>query len=412
VTAPDREAVVREWCAHVRSGGTTSWPAWVGAGDTDLPRGTGTSHEEHHEGRGGFAASLGKPTPGAAQTELLRLLHAGGPLRWPADEILHRAAPGRGAAHLDLPWPPAHPVAPRRELLRVATGVLADMTVQLPLPGRSRRRAPLSRWSARRVPSFVLAGLPLSVAALRSELAGAGLVEAPRAIRPRPPEIAVVVAGPVEQALFEAWAWRVRRGGARPWSRFVGTWAERDRLPRRAQVGAAVERWSAQLGADRVHVVVGGAGVGEEVARLLGRPPYRGSTEPVVLDPALVDTLRRVNTVLPFLLAPRRRAAQRRALLGVMLEDVRETTRSPVVPGLPPAARAWAEAAGWQLAERLAATGAVLHGEPGLLVGTGGGPPLREAHVLDTMLRMIHRVDAQVTFAGRVREAAPGGVRR
>ena len=382
--------VDRSWVDHLRAGGTTPWPRWV------REAGRPTSGRPTAEPSSGL--------PGAAQLELLRRINDVGRLPHRVDHVLGRPGPGRGPVHLGLPTDPVGPAAPRREVLRVAAGVLADLVVQLPpvdAPTRARRRRP-----ARGVPEFVLDGLPVTVAEIRAALVGAGIVEQrlrrSRFARPRGPHLVVVVAGRLDVALHEAWASRVQRGTARAWPRFVAQWSGRDRLPASAAVDATVAYWSDRVGADRVHLVplVDDADPLRQVLDVLGQsadtvtgPGRVRDGDPVPLPPAALDAVRRVNAVLPFVCPSDDDQAARRTAL---LELVRDDHGRPALPDLPAKERGWASGAASRLVDALAGTGCVVHGDLDLLrsLPAPTGRQVGGDEVLDAMVRMIHRVDA------------------
>lgn len=411
----DGEALAGSWVEHLRDGGTTPWPRWV---------------RSAVDGQQPLQPTWSSTVPGAAQLELLRLLNEVGPVPHLADHVLGRPGPGRGPVHLALPLEQLGPPAPRREVLRVAAGVLADLTAQLPVARSGRRWGPASwlrgsRSRGRRprpvegLARFVLEGPPVTVAEVRARLAAAGMAEH----RPRPtwrgprdepsPDVAVVLVAPLDEALRQAWAGRVQRGAGRAWPRFVAQWAGRGDLPPSVAVDRTVGYWADRLGPDNVHLLPldpagDPAGIPGRVAEVLGRPP--GTTvgpqnqatvaaeEPVRLAPAAVDVLRRVNVVLPFV-CPEPDQAARRAALVELLAEVDEPRR-PV--DLPRGQRDWADAEAGRLVEALQQGGGPVHGELDTLrtVGRATDRRLGGGEVLDVMVRMIHRVDA-VLVEGR-----------
>ena len=394
------------WVEHLRDGGTTPWRRWASL---------------HGSGRDGAPAGARRPAglPGAAQLELLRRLNQLGPLPHRVDHVLGRPGPGRGPVHLRLPADRGRPPAPRREVLRVATGVLADLTAELPPAPATRRRARRPR-PARGVPTFVLEGPPLTVAEVRAALAAAGMPEHRRpssrfgARRDRGPEVVVVLAAPLDEALRQAWAARLQRGAGRAWPRFVGEWAGRGRLPASAALDLNVAYWTERVGADHVHLVTLGPGDDPvaRVAAVLDRPAPAGPPEPGHVDghdpvriaPAALDVLRRVNVVLPFVCPRDERAPRRTTLVGLLRAD--EGRPDPADP--PPEQRAWLEATADRLAAALEASGCPVHGDLDLLrtLTPATGRRVGGAEVLDAMIRMIHRVDAELT--GAVRDGRGG----
>lgn len=214
------EAAVLSWADHLRSGGSTPWAEFE-------PTGARTGE-----------------VPGAAQLELVRLLAA----RWQgpgfehlADRVLRRDAPGRGLPRLHV----VHPDAPRGpavdpsdipvdELLRVGSGVLADLALEAPTVRAKRRRE---------------AALPL-------------------------------VAPSFDELMTRAWARRVQLGSGARWRTFYGWWAGRDQLPPSVDVASLARRLS--TGRRSVEVYVGSAAAADVL--------------PLTVES--VDLLRRVNPLL------------------------------------------------------------------------------------------------------------------
>lgn len=196
------EAAVLSWAEHLRSGGSTPWAEFE-------PTGARTGE-----------------VPGAAQLELVRLLAEkweGAGFDQLADRVLRRDAPGRGLPRLHV----VHPEAPRGvavdpadvpvdELLRVGTGVLADLALEAPAlhtkPARERTRPLVA-------PSF-------------------------------------------DELMTRAWARRVQLGSGARWRAFYARWAGQDRLPPSVDLARlAGER----RGRRRVEVYVGSAAAAEVV---------------------------------------------------------------------------------------------------------------------------------------------------
>lgn len=404
--AADGAALAESWVEHLRGGGTTPWPRWVRQADV----------------QGGPEKVRAPGVPGAAQLELLRRLNGVAPLPHRAEHVLNRPGPGRGPVHLRLSLEPLRP-APQREVLRVAAGVLADLTAQLPT-ARTRRR----RWWVRRprpvhgVPRFVLEGPPVTVAAVRARLAAAGLHEHrpgsfPAGADPDgEPELVVVLVASLDEALRQAWAGRVQRGAGRAWPRFVARWTGSGSLPPSVAVDRNVDYWAGRVGSGNVHLVVldpaapPGPDPAVRVAELLGQQlgdapvPERAAVEPaagdpVRLSPAALEVLRRVNVVLPFVCPAAGRDARRKALVGLLQEmDAR-----PDPVDLPARRRSWADATAARLVAALERSGCVVHGELAPLSTTGPATDRRlgSDEVLDAMIRMIHRVDAELVGGRR-----------
>ncbi len=82
---------VSGWAEHLRSGGTTTWAAWLDGHDQPVPS----------------PAEPRRPLPDAVHLELVRRLNmaAGRPVDALADRVLATASPGRGLVDVPLPWP-------------------------------------------------------------------------------------------------------------------------------------------------------------------------------------------------------------------------------------------------------------------------------------------------------------------
>jgi hypothetical protein len=386
----EQAAAAAGWVVHLRSGGTTPWPQWL----LDVGRPTVPPYSSQ--------------LPGAPQLELLRRLNVLGFQPTLVDHVLDRPAPGRGAVDLELPWPPAEP-AEERDLVRVACGVLADLTAALPDPGRSgRTRFPTVRQAVRRgrgrapLP-VVLTGPPLTAAALRAGLAAAG---APGRRRHRRPKHAVLVTPPIDEALHEVWARRAERGPVGSWGGFLAGCAERDRLPRTLELGALARRWARRVGGDHVHVVAADS-ASELLEELVGVRPAPRPPATVPLLPSHAALLRRVNRVLPFVV-PQGEVERRRALL---VEQLRadappwEPALGPERLAVPADVRAWVSAAAARVAAELPDAGVRLHADPADLLSCEAGTPdvgggALRSDVVTAAVRMIHRVGRVVDEAG------------
>jgi hypothetical protein len=300
-------------------------------------------------------------------------------------------------------------------VLRVATGVLADLVAELPPPATARshgaRRARRAR-GARGLPTFVLEGLPVTVAEVRAELTALGMSEhrSPTSRlgsrRDPGPALVVVLAGPLDEALRQAWARRLQTGAARAWPRFVGEWAGRDRLPASAALDDNVSYWADRVGPGNVHLVIldQHEDASARVAEVLGRPlPDRRVTAPVLegdpvrLTPAALDVLRRVNVVLPFVSPPDDRAPRRAALVELLRQEEGQLDPADV----PDEQRPWLADVAARLVDAVAESGCTVHGELGRLgtIAPASGRRVSDAEVVDTMVRMIHRADAELVAA-------------
>ena len=124
----------------------------------------------------------------------------------------------------------------------------------------------------------------MTVALLRDDLAASGLVERRRhgrlglhTRRRARPDCVLLIAGPIDQALGEAWTRRALDGSPRSWRGFLKTWSARGALPPSADLGLAIQYWSQRVGPAQVHVVVTAhdddvTRVHRQVEELLGVP--------------------------------------------------------------------------------------------------------------------------------------------
>lgn len=385
------------WTEHLRSGGTTPWLGWLQAYD-----GARAAPADPIGSRG--------PVPGAAQLELVRRLAQrnrapDGDPRFAelADLALARSGPGRGPARIPLLWPggaglrrhgepPVDPAAiPVAELLRVGTGLLAELLVRAPrrTPAPARRSAP-GAWRRRRPwrPAFRLVGAPVTVAELRAGLGAAGHVEGGR--RPT----VLVVAEPLDEMLGQVWSRRVQRGDSVRWETFVGRWVRRDRLPPAVDLAATAR--SCELRAGRVEVVTG-PDVRRTVAQVLGAEVPRAQigrddvpTRPTSLSPAATDLLRGLNRVLNV----RVDDATRTELVEQAAAMLPNGRGEPLA--VPRRHRAWLAARAAALTEELRAGGYAVHGELARIapLNAGATHPRRAdvlAMVLDSCLAAAER---------------------
>lgn len=254
------------WLAHLRAGGTTPWSAWSADGDPD----------------GRF--------PGAQQLELLRRLNALGPAsRAFADRVLTSAGPGRGHQDLSLIGDdlrafgaaPVDPVAvPADELVRLATGVLADLVVEEPRHPVRRRPRRVAR------PGYLLDGDPWLGRSARIQLTDQGRPPGGRRLGGRPR--ALVVLAPIDVYCADVWGALSIDYAMPRWT----TWLDRlDRgSPRHADPTAAAATLAARVGHDRVHLCLGLPAVAELLGTSIDVP------EP--LSHAALETIRLVRAVL------------------------------------------------------------------------------------------------------------------
>lgn len=274
------------WVAHLREGGATPWARWRA--------------EEPSSGQ--QAADAARYLPGAQQLELLRRLNeVGRPGRALADRVLATSAPGRGIADLELvgaaretpfgPRPVDPADLPDAELVRVATGLLADDVVARGLPpAEPGRRA----WPWRR--RYRLVGDPWLADPVRAELVR----------RRRPPggqQPVVYVLGADLASLYEhVWSARALAGAAPAWREWLDPQLRRRRVPPRVDLPAVADAWAACVGAERVRVVLDPA----LLPGLLGT--RRALPGPLPLSADALELTRRVGGALNLLVLPERRA--------------------------------------------------------------------------------------------------------
>ena len=317
-TAPDGEGAARAWgwVAHLREGGTTPWLDWHGT-----------------------APASGRTLPGAQQLELLRRINlartsaAGSSARARgaydglstrlADRVLTTAAAGRGPVDLPLLGARASSYGPRpvdpgrlgpRELMRVAAVLLAEDLVALgpdPVPSRIARP-----WRRR----HRLIGDPVVVSRLREHLRGRGRPDG------GPHPVVVVAAAPLDELLAHTWTQLCFEHGAKPWPEWLRYWREREQLPDRADLAAAVRRWDPQP--THVRVVTDHAQLAQELG--VRRLP------PVVVPAAdQAELARRVAAVVG-LLVP---AHERPGLMRTLRARLPHTSTPPMA--VPPGERDW-----------------------------------------------------------------------
>ncbi|QIG45312.1 hypothetical protein G5V58_23445 [Nocardioides anomalus] len=306
------------WVAHLRAGGTTPWAAW----ETTDP------------------AEESRFLPGAQQLELLRRLNAAGrPSATLVERVLTASAPGRGRPDLELVGvdeerrfgpPPVDPATlPDEELLRVATGLLAEDVLAADAPAAEPR--PPRRLRVR----YQLAGDPWLAAAHTRALTADG----------RPPGgqgRAVHVLGcDVATMLAHTWGAGAFGPAAPSWPDFLARVRARRRLPERLDLPGAVARFEARPHTGRVGVVLDPAAL----PRLVGVRRLAPAPEVAV---HATELARQVGTALSLHVVP---AEQARLLTERLLPRLaREEGPRPVVP---PEHRDWVEDAGFALRQRL-----------------------------------------------------------
>ena len=304
------------WLAHLRAGGVTPWLAWSG------------------EGSGG-GESAGR-LPGAQQLELVRRLNALAPLDGSLiEQILSTGGPGRGQQDLalvgdDAPAFGAAPVDPATmpadELVRLASGVLADLVVERAQPAPAEARPKLLR------PRYLLRGDPWLTRSARTQLRVRGLPPGGRRAR------GLVVVDPLDDFCADLWSALSAHALVPRWS----TWLQRldEHLPPRVDPVAQAAALARRRGVGRVEICVGFDVVGE----VLGSP----LTPPARLSHAALEAMRHVRGVLRVTVGePGTRALVQSTLIPWLgAGDDAELPR----PGVPRMLLPWlrAEAKRWQ----------------------------------------------------------------
>jgi hypothetical protein len=320
------------WVAHLRAGGTTPWAAWESVD----------------------AADQGRFLPGAQQLELLRRLNdAGRPSPPLVGRVLTASAPGRGRPDLELVGvdeerrfgpPPVDPAAlPDDELLRVATGLLAEDLVAT--SAQSRRSggfpAPEVATTARlrrnrrfRV-RYELAGDPWLAGSCTQALVADG----------RPPggggRAVHVLGADVATMLAHTWAAGAFGAGVPSWPDFLARVRARRRLPRRVDLPGVVGRFQIRPHTGRVGVVLDLAAL----PRLVG--VRRLEAAPDVAAHA-TELARQVGVALSLHVLPDEQARLLTTVLRPLLADV-----PGGLPVVPPEHRDWVEDAAFAMRQRL-----------------------------------------------------------
>lgn len=359
------------WVEHLRRGGSEPWTTWRDraadrAADLAAPAAT--------------PAGPAGPVPGAQQLELLRRLNAAGtPSVDLAERVLGASAPGRGLPDLGLagagaPRPfgprPVDPAdLPLDELVRVASGVLADEVVAagVPEPERVPRARP---WRTR----YRLVGDPVLAASGRADLVRLGRPEGGR----RP--VILVLGTDLGQMIVDAWTARSLGSGAPGWRDWL-TPVARDRgLPPRIDLPAVADTWAERVGPGRVQVVLDP----DRIPRLLR--VRRPLTTVPALSADAVELARRVGQVVGVLAVPERRQAL-----------LRETLRPRLAahPGppltLPPALADVVRQRAERMRAALTASRYPVHGDPKALlpVPRDGVAEPTDAGVLALAMRLL-----------------------
>ncbi len=340
------DEAVLDWAAHLRSGGTTPWSQY----------------------RSTTGETLAGDPPGAAQLELVRRLAGvwdGPGFERVADRVLYRDPPGRGLsrqplAHPSFPGGGGAPAVdpsdlPVAELLRLGTGVLADLVAASAPPRIARVRG------SRRRP--LVLGAPISRHALARTARGFSRSEV------------LVCAPSLEELLTEVWSTRVQRGSASGWRSFVQQWAARGSLPASADPARLAAQAAQRVGPARVHVLVGRA------ARVA---PVAGVPAPLTVQSA--ELLRRLNPVLGVRLPEAERERARAAAVHLLRGGV------PAVLAVPQQHESWARERAAGIAEAIRAGGYAVHGDVAeFAAGVSAPRHPRAAEVLDRLLEVVVR---------------------
>ncbi len=340
------------WIAHLRAGGTTPWADWSATSEVAADR---------------FL-------PGAQQLELLRRLNlAGRPDARLVERVVAASAPGRGRPDLELVGvdaerrfgpPPVDPAElPDDELLRVATGLVAEDLVATGTPTATPRRT--RRFRTR----YELAGDPWLASAYTAALVADG----------RPPggggRAVHVLGADVPTMLAHTWAVSAFGAGGPSWPEFLAKVRARRRLPRRVDLPGVVERFRARPHTGRVGVVLD----------LDALPPLVGVRRlaPVADVPARATELaRQVGIALSLLVLP----AQQADLLTAELRP-RLAGMTGGLPTVPPEHQDWVEDASFALRQRLLRARYPVVGDPDwLLPGSEGSPT---GSVLDLAIELL-----------------------
>ncbi|WP_205471740.1 hypothetical protein [Nocardioides sp. SYSU D00038] len=342
------------WIAHLRDGGTTPWADWSAPADR-----------------------ADRVLPGAQQLELLRRLNlAGRPSTALADRVLATSAPGRGRPDFELvgadegspfgPQPVDPSSLPADELVRVATGVIAEDVVAGPVPERTPRRPRRPRW---RIVGDAWVAHTMTEAMLDRRRWPGG-----------PGTVAHVVGTDQAAMLVDAWTARCFAEGGPPWGEWLDAVLRRPVPPRRADLVRVADAWAGRLGRSRVRVVLDPALVAGLVRTR--RPlPVRPT-----LPAAGVELARHVSAALGHHVVPARRVA---LLRGVLLPRLVGRPGPALV--VPPDRAEQVTAMAERHRERLLAAHYAVHGEPDLLLPRqhdGAAEPAVDG-VLDLALALL-----------------------
>ena len=389
-TESDARGRAHGWVAHLRDGGTTPWLEWSAA-----PSLAGAA----------AAAGLGGPLPGAQQLELLRRINLAAGSRAQsrdgdrhertrlADRVLAAPAAGRGKADLPLvglegsgfgPRPVDPSAVSAHELLRVASVLLADDLVTLGAD------PVLTSWPRPWRRRFRLVGDPVAVGALRADLLSRGRPEG----GPRP--FVVAVAAPLDELIAHTWTQRCFETGTRSWGEWLRFWRERDQLPARADLLAAVERSHPRR--PFVRIVTDR----DRLPRQLG---VRHLPQARVPGADQAELARRVAAVVG-LKVP---AALRPGLMRTLQHRIPDTGVAPVA--VPAREQEWVTTSAERMTRGLSRAGYPVVGDLAELAPSAASGPGRpdDRQVLDLAIRMV--VDPRWRTTDRA-ETAEGQVER
>jgi hypothetical protein len=356
----DSEAAVRRawgWVAALREGATTPWRDFTGTGDR----------------RGHYL-------PGAQQLELLRRLNAAGrPGATLVERVLTASAPGRGRPDLELvgttdesrfgPRPGDPEELPRAELVRVATGLIAEDLVAAgpPQPVPEGRPRPWRR-------AYRLVGDPWLADPVRAELRRRG--RPPGGKRPT----ILVVGTDLGTMLADAWTARSFAEGGAGWRDWLGGFVAHDRMPPRADLVTHARTWADRVGPERVQIVVSA----EHLPSLVG--VRRPLPAPPAYSADAVDLARRVSAPLGLLVLPDVRERLLRDRLGPRLADAPGDRL-----GIPAAHVEWVQVRAARMRDALLRAGYAVHGDPDALVpdAPAEGSTPDDAGVLSLAVRLL-----------------------
>lgn len=339
------------WVAHLREGGTIPWTSW-----TASPAWRGSVEPGP------------RALPGAQQLELLRRINERErPPERLVQRVLAASAPGRGRPDLELvgaedpprfgPRPVDPGSLPETELLRVATGLIAEDLVSEGVPDPAPVRRP-----RRRRRRYRLAGDPWLVAP-----ACAALIDDGRP--PGGPAATVHVLGTdLASMIRDSWMTGTFTEGGRAWPAFLAALRRRDRVPRRVDLPAIAQRWRRTPGPVGVDVVLDLSALPRLVGARssLTRPLVTGGSVGVVAGHA-AELARQVAGSLGVLVVPPRRAE---LLRGRLLPRLADVPGPPVA--IPVEHREWVEEQAAAMRREVLRGGYPVVGDPDLLLPRWG----------------------------------------